>query len=187
MLARHPEVFQKLRTTIAEAFGSYGAPHDITFERLKSCSYLQYVLKETLRLFPSVPLNAREATKDTTLPVGGGPLGTAPVYIKKGEEVGYPVYVMHRRKDLWGPDAESFRPERWQSRKAGWEYLPFNGGPRICLGQQFALTEAGYVITRMVQRFDAIKAVDPTEEFKHQYSVTSAPKRVLVELHDSTQ
>ncbi|KAL1968547.1 hypothetical protein VTN77DRAFT_1757 [Rasamsonia byssochlamydoides] len=185
-LARHPAVFHKLRTTILETFGTYDRPHDITFERLKSCSYLQYTLNETLRLYPSVPLNSRQATRDTSLPCGGGPDGTSRVYIKKGEQVGYSVYVMHRRKDLWGDDAEQFVPERWAGRRTGWEYLPFNGGPRICLGQQFALTEAGYVLTRLIQKFDRMEPCQPKEEPLHQYSVTSAPKRVLVRLHSAS-
>jgi cytochrome P450 len=184
-LARQPAVFNKLRTTILETFGSYDQPHEISFERLKTCSYLQHTLNETLRLYPSVPLNAREATRDTSLPCGGGPDGQSRVYIKKGEDVSYSVYAMHRRKDIWGDDAESFVPERWVGRKTGWEYLPFNGGPRICLGQQFALTEAGYVLTRLIQRFDRMAPCQPHEEPKHQYSVTSAPKKVLVRMHSA--
>ncbi|CRG86753.1 hypothetical protein PISL3812_03764 [Talaromyces islandicus] len=185
LLARHPQVYSKLRKILIETFGEYDSPRDITFERLKGCVYLQHILQESLRLYPSVPLNSRMAVKDTSLPLGGGPHGTSPMYVRKGEEVHYSVYVMQRRKDIWGPDAEEFNPERWTSRRAGWEYLPFNGGPRICLGQQFALTEAGYVTTRLVQLFDEITAIDPTEVDKHQYSVTSAPKSVLVNLHSS--
>lgn len=53
--------------------------------------------------------------------------------------VAYNVYAMHRRTDLWGSDARVFRPERWEENaKHGWEYLPFNGGPRICLGREFS-------------------------------------------------
>ena len=70
---------------------------------------------------------------------------------------------MHRRKDLFGEDAEEYRPERWETTRAGWEYLPFNGGPRICVGQQFALTEAGYTIVRLVQKFKSIESRDPRE------------------------
>lgn len=45
---------------------------------------------------------------------------------------------MHRRPDFYGPDAHAFRPERWEENgRHGWEYLPFNGGPRICLGRKF--------------------------------------------------
>jgi len=84
-----------------------------------------------------VPINFRVAATDTSLPVGGGPDGMSPIYIRKDSVITYVVYAMHRRKDLWGPDAESFRPERWEENgKHGWEYLPFNGGPRICLGRK---------------------------------------------------
>ena len=43
---------------------------------------------------------------------------------------------MHRRKDYYGEDADEFKPERWEKLRPGWEYLPFNGGPRICLGRE---------------------------------------------------
>ena len=64
---------------------------------------------------------------------------------------------MQRRKDIFGPDAEEFRPERWESLRAHWAYLPFNGGPRICLGQQYALTEAMYTVARLAQQFDTLQ------------------------------
>lgn len=184
-LARHPHIFHKLRTAILEEFGGFDDKNEITFTQLKNCSYLQYVMNEVLRLYPSVPINARQATKDTTIPRGGGPDGLSPVYVYKGQEVSYSVYVMHRRRDIWGPDADEFNPERWVGRKTGWEFLPFNGGPRICLGQQFALTEAGYVITRLLQRFDKIEKANASDEELHQYSVTTAPKNVFVRLHES--
>lgn len=62
-----------------------------------------------------MPTNGRMAIKDTTLPVGGGPDGKSPIFIKKGQIVMYHVYVMHRRKDLYGEDAEEFKPERWET------------------------------------------------------------------------
>ncbi|KAL6707423.1 hypothetical protein ACN47E_004202 [Coniothyrium glycines] len=164
LFTQHPAVYARLRTTILEAFGTYTHPKNLTFSTLKSCNYLQWILNETLRLYPVVPLDGRRALKDTTIPTGGGPHGTAPMYIRKGEQVDYSVYIMHRRTDLWGPDAEDFKPERWDARKSGWEYLPFNGGPRICIGQQFALTEAGYVLVRLAQRFETIESVGNTWE-----------------------
>jgi hypothetical protein len=102
-------------------------------------SFISRILISTavLRLLPPVPLNFRVAAKDTSLPVGGGPDGKSPIYVKKGEHVNYSVYSMHRRTDFWGPDAHLFRPERWEeNQKHGWDYLPFNGGPRICLGRK---------------------------------------------------
>lgn len=132
LLARHPDVFSKLRATILEEFGPYGdQPDSISFASLKGCQYLQHCLNETLRLYPVVPLNARRSSKDTTLPRGGGPDGQSPVFIKKGTGVGYSVFVMQRNKQIWGEDADEFKPERWAGRKPGWEFLPFNGGPRV--------------------------------------------------------
>lgn len=71
---------------------------------------------ETLRLHPVVPRNERLAICDTVLPVGGGSHGRSPVFVAKGTIVAYNVYAMHRRKDSFGPDAEEFRPERWENR-----------------------------------------------------------------------
>ncbi|KAF3942314.1 hypothetical protein ABW19_dt0206010 [Dactylella cylindrospora] len=157
LLVRYPEVEQKLRATIKDSFGEEGDQKLLTFEGLKNCIYLRWVVNEVLRLYPSVPFNTRTAIKDTILPVGGGPDQLSPVFVPKGTNVEYSVYAMHRREDIWGPDANWFRPERWgEPRKKGFnnfEYLPFNGGPRICLGQQYALTEASYAIVRMFQRF----------------------------------
>lgn len=186
MLARNPEIFRKLRETIISEFGTFSSPHNITFASLKSCQYLQYCMNESLRLFPVVPFNRRAATCDTTIPRGGGPDGQSPVYIKKGQSVIYSTHVMHRRKDFWGPDADEFKPERWASRKAGWEYIPFNGGPRICIGQQFALTEAGYVLVRLLQRFDQIEDINADQPVRWGLTLTSCPKNlVTVRMHQA--
>ncbi|KAJ5502300.1 Cytochrome P450 E-class CYP52 [Penicillium fimorum] len=186
MLARHPHVFTKLRKIIISNFGTYSNPQNITFTTMKSCQYLQHVMNEVLRLYPVVPFNRRTATRDTTIPRGGGPDGQDPVYVRKGQTVIYTTHVMHRRKDLWGPDADQFKPERWMECRAGWEYIPFNGGPRICIGQQFALTEAGYVIVRLLQRFDKIEDVYPDQRIRYGFTLTSAPADlVTVRLHQA--
>ena len=184
ILARHPEVYDRLRKTILDHFGI--GRENISFESLKSCTYLQHVISEVLRLEPVVPENARHSVNNTTLPRGGGSDGQSPVYIRAGEEIMYNVRIMQRRRDIWGQDAEEFRPERWQGLKAGWEYLPFNGGPRICLGQQFALTEAGYVIVRMLQRYDKIENLDP-KPLKHRFTQTTAPLELLVRLRKAEE
>jgi cytochrome P450 len=123
-LARDTVRYTKLRSVILEEFGTYENPKPITFAKLKSCTYLQHCMNETLRLYPVVAANARTANKDTTLPRGGGPDGKSKIFIPKGTQVEYSVHVMHHRKDIWGPDAEEFIPERWEGRRVGWEYLP---------------------------------------------------------------
>lgn len=184
LLARHPAIWVKLREAVLDAFGPYSEDTcRITFETLKGCTYLQQVMSEVLRLHPLVPENIRTAVRDTTLPAGGGPDGRSPVYVRSGESVLYNVHVMQRREDLWGDDAGSFRPERWEGHKPGWEYLPFNGGPRICIGQQFALTEAGYVIVRLMQRYDRVQNMDFDPVTRHRYTSTTSPLKLLLRLH----
>ena len=116
-----------------------------------------------LRLYPQVPVNLRIANKTTFLPRGGGEDGQSPILVLKGTAVGVAVYHMHRSKTLFGPDADEFRPDRWltgELEDIGWGYMPFHNGPRICLGQQYALNEVAYCIVRMLQRYDRIE-VDP--------------------------
>jgi cytochrome P450 len=188
LLSCNPAYYKKLRDIIIDEFGTFSRPKEITFARLKSCQYLQHCNNETLRLFPVVPINGRWAYKDTVLPTGGGPNGTAPVFVPKNSSVDYCVYLMQRRKDIWGPDADEFRPERWEGRKVGWEFLPFNGGPRICLGQQFALTESSYITVRLLQRFDAIESMETDSVPKQHLTLTSCKANgVKVRMHAAAE
>ncbi|KAH0542844.1 hypothetical protein FGG08_002798 [Glutinoglossum americanum] len=166
VISKRPDVWSKLREEVAKLEGRRPS-----YEELRNMKYVKYVLNESLRLMPVVPNNTRLANKDTTLPVGGGPDGKSKVFIKKSQIVIYSVWTMHRRKDLYGDDAEEFRPERWETLRPGWEYLPFNGGPRICIGQQFALTEASYTLVRLVQEFKSLESRDP-EPWKEQLTLT---------------
>lgn len=160
-LAINPHVFNKLRKEVLDEFGRDNSK--ISFSSLKRCKYLQYTINETLRLYPTVPCNVRTATKNTTLPRGGGSDQSAPIFIPKGSNILYHIYGVHRNPQFWGPDAHIFNPDRWAKPNAGrivnhqWTYLPFNGGPRICLGQQYALTEASYVAVRFLQTFKEFK------------------------------
>ena len=146
-LARHPSVFNKLRSAILDVFGPYNttstnaAPSSpINFKLLRdSLPYLTSVVNETFRVAPVVPLNERVALVDTTLPRGGGADGTAPVFVPKGQQVLIPTFAMQRREDIWGADVDEFRPERWEEgggRKFGFEFIPFGGGVRQCLGRK---------------------------------------------------
>lgn len=175
-LARNPDVWEKVKNEIYLNFGSgpEAATDQMTFESLKKCTYLKNVINEALRLYPSVPINYRFANKHTTLPRGGGRDGTKPVLIEKGECIGYLISCTHRNEKYYGKDANVFRPERWEDKslKPGWAYLPFNGGPRICLGQQFAITEASYIISRIAQEFPSLHDCNK-EPMKYPPRITS--------------
>jgi cytochrome P450 len=129
-LSRRPEIYKALRASV---------PKDTvpTYASIKENTYLRNVINEVLRLYPVVPLNSRTARKDTILPEGGGEDGNSPVYVTKGTIILYSVHTLHRRKDIWGDDAGEFVPERWNTTVKPWRFIPFNGGPRICIGRKF--------------------------------------------------
>ena len=171
-LARNPEVYAELRQEVLTADET-----EWTFEGLKGLKYLQNVMNETFRLNPSIGQMNRVALRDTVLPSGGGATGTSPIFVKKGSVVTTSFYALHRLPQLFGSDAQVFRPERWQSlRLVPWSYLPFGGGPRVCIGQQLALTEVGYTIAKIVQRFSRIENADPVMEFVEQWKITTDSK-----------
>ncbi|CZT48091.1 related to cytochrome P450 CYP4/CYP19/CYP26 subfamilies [Rhynchosporium secalis] len=138
LLLRNPANLETLRGEIESVVGD---EKEITRAQIQQMPYLHNVLQETLRLYPPVPINTRFCKKLTSLPVGGGPDGRSPLLIREGMPVAYSVYHMQRREDLYGPDALIFRPERWNGSELaniGYGYLPFNGGPRLCLGISIA-------------------------------------------------
>lgn len=135
-LARHPHIFTKLRSAILTDFPS---DTSIDFHTLNNCRYLQHCINETFRVAAVIPVIERLCTRDTTLPSGGGKKGTSPIFLREGSRVLISTYGMQHRKDIWGEDAEEFRPERWEGRKVGYEFVPFAGGPRKCIGRKSAL------------------------------------------------
>lgn len=126
IISQRADIWEKLQADVQQLNGALP-----TFEQLKDLKYLKAVLNESLRCHPIVPINSRQALEDTTLPLGGGPAGTAPFFAKKGSIVSWNLYVMHRRRDLYGEDAEEFKPERWlddpetgqKGIRPTWEYL----------------------------------------------------------------
>ncbi|MCJ1401750.1 hypothetical protein MMC11_004967 [Xylographa trunciseda] len=171
-LAQRPDIYARVRAEV-DALDR----DRLSFETLKDMKYLRAMMNESLRLYPLVPSNARQALVDTILPMGGGKDGLSPCLIAKGEFVMWDVYAMHRRTDLFGEDADLFRPERWlddgekKGLRPGWNYLPFNGGPRVCIGQQLALTETAYVTVRLMQEFSALESKDP-EPWREKLALT---------------
>ena len=182
-LARKPAVVKKLRQEIADNVGTNGERP--SYENIKNMKYLTWIINETLRLYPVVPFNVRTSLTDTTLPRGGGPDGTQPIGIPKDTPIAYSTLIMQRRRDLYPAISESFPydplewvPERWATwqprQHGGWTFIPFNGGPRICIGQQckwkptsinifdranlllVAMVEMAYVIIRLFSEYDRL-------------------------------
>ncbi|TVY75855.1 Cytochrome P450 monooxygenase lepH [Lachnellula suecica] len=171
-LARNPEVYKNLR---AEILQEKSVP--LTIDGLKRFKYLQNVVTETSRLTPVVGQSARIALKDTTIPRGGGDSGDAPIYVQRGTSVQFNYFALHRRAEVYGKDAEAFRPSRWDELKIGtWDFLPFIGGPRVCPANQMAFWQVCYTTARIVHQFNAIENRDPVLEFVEQYRITTDSK-----------
>jgi cytochrome P450 len=149
-LARYPDTYRKLRGIVLATVGPRCAP---SYDDLKNMTYLTHTLNETLRLYPAVPYNLRAALQDTSLPAAVP--GQPDIAVLQGDVVVYSTLAMQRRRDLYPdtdakgepfPDPAVFCPERWDAwTPKAWNYVPFNGGPRICVGQNFAMTEMAFV------------------------------------------
>ncbi|KAF8547417.1 cytochrome P450 [Imleria badia] len=159
LLSTNPNVLARLREEIMTKIGPRNRP---TYEAIRDMKYLRAVINETLRLFPAVPFNVRQSVKATTL--SSPDPSEKPYYVPANTQITYSVLIMHRRKDLWGPDADEFDPDRFLDHRLHtyltpkpFIFLPFNAGPRICLGQQFAYSEMSFMLIRLLQQFDTIR------------------------------
>ncbi|OAQ32007.1 cytochrome P450 [Linnemannia elongata AG-77] len=155
------EVLTKLREEIDTVLQG-GFP---TYETIQTQKYTKACFFETLRLYPSVPQNIRCVLEDDILPGG--------IKVYKGEKVTWGIWGMGRDTDIWGPDAEEFRPERWlQGDKfPSNKFVSFHLGPRTCLGQQFAYIQAITVTSMLLQKFD-FELVNPHNEPAYGTSLT---------------
>ncbi|MFL5629091.1 MAG: cytochrome P450, partial [Ktedonobacteraceae bacterium] len=143
LLSQHPEVREKLLDEIHSVL----ADRPPTVEDLARLPYLDWVLNESMRLYPPAWMQMRFVAKDIEL--DGVPL-------PKGTLLMLSQWVIHRLPDVW-EDPEVFRPERWdpangQSIRPG-AYFPFGGGPRICIGMPFAEMEARLILTTILQHY----------------------------------
>jgi cytochrome P450 len=151
---KHPEVEQRIRDEMVMRLPDVMADDEayVTSDHTKELVYLEATIKEVLRLYPVVPMNQREAMKDTV--IGDG------IPIKKGDFVVLHPYAMARMPSLWGPDAAEFKPERWIDPTTGellnvssTKFLLFGSGPRICIGMKLAMLELRVVMANLIKRY----------------------------------
>jgi len=144
LLGTHPDAMARARSEVDTVLGRQPP----TLEHAAQLLYLDQVVKETLRLYPPIHLGTRTAAMD--LEFNG-------YRIPAGTRVLYSIYLMHRDPKYW-PDPDRFAPERFapdQNRSpAAYTYVPFGGGPRICIGFMFAEVEAKIVLARLLQQSD---------------------------------
>ena len=150
LLAQSPEVEQKLHAELDTVLnGRLPAMAD-----LPNLPYTEMVIKETLRLYPIAWLILRQAIAD---------LQVGPYHIPKGHQIWISPYTMHRHPHYFNAP-EVFQPERFahednqdiETRLPKFAYMPFGGGPRICIGNMFALMEARLVLATIAQRYQLV-------------------------------
>jgi cytochrome P450 len=143
LLWQHPHKREKLLHEIRTVL----ADRTLTWEEADQLPYTEWVLNESMRLYPPVWFQARYAAEDFELGGFRFPTGTNLLMSQ---------WVTHRRPDIWG-DPLVFRPERWDPRSdqtiPSGAFFPFGGGPRTCIGMPFAQFEAKLILTSILQRF----------------------------------
>ncbi|WVZ74756.1 hypothetical protein U9M48_022899 [Paspalum notatum var. saurae] len=170
LLASHPDVESRVLDDVARAAG--GGRTATTMD------YLHAALTESMRLYPPVPADFKEALEDDVLPDG-----TA---VRARQRVIYFTYAMGRDKASWGPDCLEFRPERWLNKSGAFaggaespfKYVVFNAGPRLCVGKRFAYTQMKTVAAAVLARFRV--EVVPGQEVKPKLNTTLYMKNGLM-------
>lgn len=164
LLSQNPDAAAKLRAEVDSVLE--GRPAAVA--DLARLPYTEQVVKEAMRLYPPAPGVSREPVEDVQ--IGG-------YTIPKGALILLSIYAMHHDPDLF-PEPEAFRPERFapenEAHLIRHSYIPFGGGPRICIGSTFALMEARLILATMIQQVDL--ALLPGQQIVPQQMVTVRPK-----------
>ncbi|XP_045212702.1 cytochrome P450 4V2-like [Mercenaria mercenaria] len=155
LIGSDPEVQKKVHDELDGIFGT--SDRDVTMDDLKEMKYLECCMKETLRLFPSVPVFGRSLTEDTN--IGG-------VTIPKGTSTLIVPAAIHRIKSIY-PDPEKFDPDRFLPENSvsrhPFAYIPFSAGARNCIGQKFATMEMKVILSSIFRNF-SVKSMQKREE-----------------------
>ncbi|XP_042516578.1 cytochrome P450 94A2-like [Macadamia integrifolia] len=135
---------------------------ELDYDEVKDMVYTHAALCESMRLYPPVPSDTKEAAGDDVLPDG--------TIVKKGMTVIYHPYAMGRMEEVWGSDWSEFKPERWLMREeegGKWSFVGrdpytypvFQAGPRICLGKDMAFLQMKRVVAGVLSRFRVVPVV----------------------------
>ena len=163
LLATNPEIENKVLKSVTDTLGQ----DDPSLESLRSLTYPLQVLEETLRFYPVVWLVDREPIEDDEFN------GTK---IKKGEDIAAFIYGLHHNSKYW-KDPEKFDPERFtpenKKEHVPFSYLPFGGGPRICIGKNFAIMEMQFILAMLIKRYKFV--LSPGQKIGFKPLLTLSP------------
>lgn len=176
-LARHPEIAARARAEVDQVWGDTETPG---YDQVAKLRYVRRVLDESLRLWPTAPAYAREATRDTEL------TGVHPM--RRGAWALILTPMLHRDPEVWGADAEEFDPDRFDAKavrsRAPHTFKPFGTGARACIGRQFALHEATLVLGLLLRRYEL--RPDPSYRLRVTERLTLMPEGLRLHLDRRT-
>jgi cytochrome P450 len=174
LLSLNPAAKAKL---VAEVDSKLGG-HEPSFANVDDLPFLHAVVNETLRLYPPVPVDSKSAVNDDVLPNGA--------VIRAGMSLNYPIWVINRLPQYWDRPNE-FWPERWLDapdlgasglrpvpKNNSLPFIPFNFGPRTCLGMKMAYLEVKMMAVLLLQRFELELA--PHQEVQYKSAITLSAK-----------
>lgn len=172
LLSRHPEIAARMEEEIDATLEPERLPGAADLGRLR---YLGWVITEAMRLYPPVYIVGREAVREVE--IGGYRLSRGTIFLMS-------QWVVHRDPRFF-PEPETFRPERWgdalDRQRPRFAYLPFGGGPRICIGQPLAMMEAKLVLAMVCQRFRLAASVGaPVRPYASVTLRPDGPVRLVV-------
>ncbi|KAK7590972.1 hypothetical protein V9T40_002585 [Parthenolecanium corni] len=157
LLGRHPDIQEKVIDELNTVFGSSNC--SLTLDDLAKLKYLECVIKETLRLFPSVPFIARTLTEDVIM---------SGYTVPKGTTVRLNIYLLHRRPDHF-KDPDRFNPDNFAAEtiqnRHPFCYVPFSAGSRNCIGQKFAMMEEKVILSTFFRKY-RVEAHQKVEDLK---------------------
>lgn len=143
LISQHPEVYKKIKKEIDEVVGK----GEFMFQHFEQLKYTKACLDESMRLYPPVWGIGRKATEDNMV---------GDFMIKKDIDVTISIYHAHHHPDYW-KNPEMFDPERWETEEVKqmdkFTYFPFGAGPRMCIGNNFAIMEAEIIMVKVIQNF----------------------------------
>ncbi|XP_028163543.1 cytochrome P450 4C1-like [Ostrinia furnacalis] len=157
LLAKYPHIQEQVYQELHEIFGN--SDRRLVKEDLPRLKCMDRVVRETMRLFPPVPLIARQVVEDIKLPSGH--------ILPAGGTISISIWGAHRDPKYWGPNAEEFDPDRFLPERFNLthpcSFMPFSQGPRNCVGYQYAMMSIKTVLSAVLRRY---KLVGEPEETK---------------------
>nr|CAD7590691.1 unnamed protein product [Timema genevievae] len=163
LLAKHPDVLSRALDEVDAVLGEL--PDVPTLGALRKLCYTEQCIKETLRLYPSVPIVARTLSEDVSM---------GKVTLPKGCQVIITPYATHRIPHIY-PDPEKFDPDRFLPEnmrgRHQYAYIPFSAGPRICIGYKFAMLEMKMLLGEILRKYH-VTTIPGKEELRMKYRIT---------------